>query len=158
MAKALKLAVLVGWLGASLSAQPLPEIKQAYAKAAYGAHLKFVYGMLGHRTPDYELLQPDGRKFDLTREREDFSQMFGWADRVDLQVQILRCQPRGEFVQCRVEQVMSLEGVVKDKKTSVHIRTDLDELWVSRRGRWRLRASRVLSQACDPPLAAASWR
>ena len=158
MAKALKLALLVGWLSTILSAQPVQEIKQVYARVAYGAHLKFVYGMLQHRTPDYELLQPDGRRFDLTREREDFSQMFDWADRVDLKVQIVRCQPRGEFVQCRVEQFMTLVGVVKGKKTSVSIRTDLDELWVSRRGRWRLRASRVLSQACDPPLAAASWR
>ena len=148
-------------LSCALWADPLASIHSAYEKAAAGARLKFVYGMLSHRTADYELIEPGGRKFDLGRERDEFARMFDWATKVDLQIKVLKSQARGTFMECRVEQTMTLQGYGSKPaaaKSTVTVRTQLDELWTLQSGRWKLRASRVLSQTCHPPAGKWAWR
>lgn len=95
-----RLSIFFCLLLAFAGGEPAPptaraDIQAAYAKAALGARLKFVHGMLCHRSADFELFGPDGRKLDLTLERERFRRLFEPATRVELTTKIVLFESKG---------------------------------------------------------------
>jgi hypothetical protein len=129
-------------------ATPKAAIQAAYAKAGMGARLKFVHGMLSHRAVDFELLGPDGRKLDLTLERERFKRLFEPATRVELTTKMVTFESRGNLAQCHVEQVMSIEGPEPEtQRTVTNVTTSyLADTWQRQGSAWKLRACQVVYQ------------
>lgn len=147
----LLLAILLG--GASAADQPGAQaaVQAAYDRAALGASLKYVYGMLSHRSSDFELFDREGKKIDLTLERDRFKLLLGPATRVQLSSKILSFQAKPGQATCRVQQILSIEAADPDSKSLVttHYRSDLQDLWMQEKGRWRLRACSVVDQSLE---------
>lgn len=126
---------------------PRAEIQSAYAKAALGARLKFVQGMLSHRAADFETFGADGRKLDLTLEREGFNRLFSTATRVDLATRVISLRARDQAVECRVEQRLSIQAPQPETRKTVTITLSSCTIdsWRHQGNLWKLRTRHILS-------------
>ncbi|MFO0886580.1 MAG: hypothetical protein U0894_20765 [Pirellulales bacterium] len=124
-------------------------IKKAYEKAALGARFKFVEGMLSSRGDGYILIGTDGRRVDLSMERDRFRQLFLGANRVQLYTQILSSREAQNEVVCSVKQLLKVE--VADSKTgrlnTAGVTTLSDDHWVSTPQGWKIKWCQVHSQS-----------
>ena len=148
---ALKTAALCALLTLAAPAQtlaPRQAVEQSYNSAAHAARLKYIFGMLHHRTADFEIFARDGRKFDLTVERDRFAKLFEPASQTRLDTRILSFQSRGDRVACRVEQTLKIEAPDPQTRavSTTVVRSRQEDYWILRSGQWKLRATRLESQ------------
>lgn len=151
MKRPVAILVAFAWFAKlSLAAGPDQEreIKLVFDREAVAAELKFVDGMLSHRTRDYELYDPKGKLVDLSLEKMRFGGMFESALRVQLDTKILKCVAvSADSADCYVEQSLNTEYLTQANRLYVStLRTVSRELWVNTGTSWRVRRCQVFSQ------------
>lgn len=126
-------------------------LETAYARAAFGAELKFLDGLLANRADDFKLYGPDGAPQDLRLERMAFAQLFAASARVKLETRILSCQAKAGEARASVEQVLSFERVDEQsgKLYTQVFRTRSTDRWCRRGGQPVLVESRISQQSCS---------
>ena len=120
---------------------PRKEFEKFYAKAERAAQLKFADGLISSRSPDYELFGVDGRKVDLSLERERFKQILAGATRVRLKSRIVSFGTFPHRVECTVQQQMQIEAYdpkTDDLRTLV-FRSEALDVWNLEGRAWKLR-------------------
>lgn len=143
-------ALCFGLLAWPAAARPVSqeEIQQAYARAALGAEIKFVDGLLANRAENYVVFAPDGARQDLSVERERFAQFFQMGTRVKLETKILDYKIQGNFAGVVIDQVLQVE-VADEKTQKLYTRQLVSrsvDQWKLVDGIPRIVASRVLQQ------------
>ncbi len=142
------LSVCAGILPAQARPVSREEIQQAYTRAALGAEIKFVDGLLANRAENYVVFAPDGARQDLSVERERFAQFFQLGTRVKLDTKIVDYKFQGNHAGAVVDQVLQVE-MADEKSQKLYTRqliTRSFDQWELIDGTPRIVASRVLQQ------------
>jgi len=151
MVRFLSLAFALCLAGARrVEARPVTreEIQHGYERAALGAEIKFVDGLLANRADNYVVFAPDGARQDLSVERSRFAQFFQQGTRVLLETKILEYKSKGDHAGVVIDQVLKVE--VADEKnqqlyTKMLVTRSIDQ-WELIGGVPRVTGSRVLQQ------------
>lgn len=117
------------------------DFEKLYAKAERAAQLKFGDGLISSRSPDYELFGVDGRKVDLSLERQRFKQILSNATRVRLKSRIVSFGTFPHRVECTVQQQMQIEAYdpKSDELRTMVFRSEALDVWNREGNAWKLR-------------------
>lgn len=133
------------------------SLQKAYARAAFGAELRFLDGLLANRSDDFKLYGANGSLQDLHLERLAFAQMLQASGRVKLETLLLDYHPVADGATATVEQVLKFEQVdeASNRLCTRVFRTRSRDHWRVRAGKLQLIESRVLHQTAslEAPLA-----
>ena len=139
-------------------AKPVTQglIEKAYKRAAFGAELKYIDGLLSNRAGQYAVFNSKGGRLDLSIERERFSTLFAHASRVRLSTKIEDYRIVDDSADVKITQVLEVELVntKSDKLYTLVLTTKGRDRWKLIDGTPKMTASEVATQYFKngPPL------
>lgn len=154
MKKAISLMCLALTIVSAAAAQPAAsnvkrELSAAYVKASRAAQLKYLEGIYSIRGPEFEVIQPDGRKADLALERSQQAHLLSSSLKIREKTVVKSVEMRGpNSARCRVE--FLTEFTMLDSASAKPYVLKLDTLceddWTKGDKGWLQSRSRVLRQ------------
>jgi len=135
-------------LATASAADPRSQIQQAYARSSKAMGLKFVDGVLSIRSPQFRLIDPDGKLRDSQIERSRLEQLLMPAIRVEESSQIIQFRQQGPKAHCRVHYLTVLQRLdpTSNRPVTLKVETDCEDDWAQAGSDWLLETSRVIRQ------------
>lgn len=120
-------------------------IRELYQRAAYAAQLKYIDGLLAHRSAHFRLYNSQGEALDLSAEQRNFRQLLKDCLSLEFHCRIVKLDVQTpQRVVCHVEQYFEVERPEKaGDSTFWWLECEAVDEWTKSPKGWSLRTTRL---------------